>query len=192
MSRGNAAHVAVFDTCRQVLNPPPPPPTPSVFAQLLYLPSLGACVLAGCLLRRRGTRHVVTPSCAPDSDQPSTANRENTTRVLMPNNKERGQEEKEEREEAAKAGDKGKDGSPVRLAGRGRDQQQQGPPLPLPLPLSGRPCPSPSGSSLAARAPACSSSRALLPAPKPSAEKAPHQSGSSLSGVSRYPPSTPP
>lgn len=111
----------------------PAAPFSSALAQLLYLPSLGACVLAGCLLRRRGIRRSTTPFCAPDGGKSFTKNRRNKTRVL-PNSEEK----------------------------------KQGPPL---LSLSGRPCNSPSRSPGATRAPACSSSSALLPSPKLNTEK---------------------
>lgn len=98
-------------------------------------------------------------------------NRKYKNRVL-PNNEE--EEEEEER------GDKGNgspfcshspcktDSLPVLLT-RPECDQQQGPPLLLLL--SGRPCSSPSLSSVATRAPASSSSSALLPAPRRNTEK---------------------
>eukprot|EP00752_Nemacystus_decipiens_P009157 g8179.t1 len=146
-------------------------PVGAVMAErLLYLPSLGACVLAGCLLRRHGTIHGSPPSCAPDGGQSSSPS---VKRDVLPIHEDEEDEEEEEEREydgifspLCPRSPRKPDGSPVLLERQEREQQQGPPPPPPPPPPSLSPwlCPSLSmASSGATRAPACSSSSVLLP-----------------------------
>lgn len=158
----------------------------SALGQLLYLPSLGACVLAGSMLRRPGSNHSRGLATSPAYGGESGGGRSNTTPFnlnratkdddddMVGNCDDDCAEQKDTaKERTAKAASPGetKEMTPVAFGSSPAGERQQGSQKLLRRPRT-PPSPFSRSSSATARAPACSCSSAFfLRAGKQGAEK---------------------
>lgn len=138
----------------------------SALGQLLYLPSLGACVLAGSMLRRRSSVRTPDFTASASGGESVNLNRDSRCMVLLCGDRVEQKEVDDNR--AAACSGKAK-AATVTLGSPERERQQGSQTLPRRPVTTSSPC---SPLSSATRAPACSSSSALLQAGKQDPKKA--------------------